>query len=44
MNISMVKWAIIRANSPYSRHKNIVHSANCNLASNYDRNIILSQF
>ena len=35
INIKMVKRAIFR---------HIVHSANCNLASNHDRNILLSPF
>ena len=40
----MVKRAIFRPISSYSRLQNIVHSVNRNLASNYDRNIILSPF
>ena len=44
INIRMVKRAILDPLSSYSLYQNIVHSANHNLASNYDRNIILSPF
>ena len=40
----MVKMAILDPFSSYSRNQNIVHSANHNLASSYDRKIILSSF
>ena len=44
INIRMVKRQFLDLFSSQSRHHNIVHSANRNLASNYDRDIIFSPF